>query len=226
MVKAFSRYGWALSNQNVPSVPKWPFVSDTGGYPPESCLFTFFLVIASMITFLAIIIYYRYLIYQKVKTKLNKVSLIIGSIACLGIIVVGSFQYPAVTVVHIMGAVVAFACIIIYSWLNVYITYKHLSYFTKQKRLFIFRIVIVSAATASFLFFGLSLLLYKLGILNKNFPTISEWILIYSSIIFVFSLTFELCQVKNFQLQIKLIQPSSNSNFEDRNSETVTTFTT
>uniref|UniRef100_A0A224XUJ6 Putative conserved plasma membrane protein n=1 Tax=Panstrongylus lignarius TaxID=156445 RepID=A0A224XUJ6_9HEMI len=104
----------------------FPYISDTGNYAPESCIFSQLLNITSML--LAICVYIRYL---QVKTFANfkstshfghrlgvtlslsvtfnsKVATLLGYLSCLGMAIVANFQVKNVWQVHYIGACLCF----------------------------------------------------------------------------------------------------------------------
>ncbi|KAK1906232.1 DNA damage-regulated autophagy modulator protein 1 [Dissostichus eleginoides] len=91
----------------------FPYISDTGAYPPESCIFglmTFISACAGIAT-----IYARYKFVEKlsgdtrvVSPRLNYTALVFGLLSCLGMCIVATFQETVVTWVHDIGALMFF----------------------------------------------------------------------------------------------------------------------
>ena len=52
-------YILAVYNGHIPPLPHWPYVSDLGKFPPESCLFTFFFVCEAINLSLGAIFYFQ-----------------------------------------------------------------------------------------------------------------------------------------------------------------------
>ncbi|XP_074481160.1 DNA damage-regulated autophagy modulator protein 1 [Sebastes fasciatus] len=106
----------------------FPYISDTGANPPESCVFglmTFISACAGIAT-----IYARYKYVEKlsedtrvVNPRLNKAALVIGLLSILGMCIVATFQELAVRVVHDMGALLFFVPGILYTILQTVISY-------------------------------------------------------------------------------------------------------
>uniref|UniRef100_A0A667Z635 DNA-damage regulated autophagy modulator 1 n=1 Tax=Myripristis murdjan TaxID=586833 RepID=A0A667Z635_9TELE len=98
----------------------FPYISDTGALPPESCLFglmTFISAFAGAAT-----MYARYKYVEKlseetslVRPCLNKAALGLGMLACLGMCIVATFQETTVTRVHDAGAVLFFLTGVLYA---------------------------------------------------------------------------------------------------------------
>ncbi|KAK9499111.1 hypothetical protein O3M35_003618 [Rhynocoris fuscipes] len=93
----------------------FPYISDTGNYAPESCIFSQLLNITSML--LAICVYIRYLQVKKFanfkspighKLSANNVATILGFLSCLGMDIVANFQVRNVWQIHYIGACLCF----------------------------------------------------------------------------------------------------------------------
>ncbi|XP_035532489.1 DNA damage-regulated autophagy modulator protein 1 [Morone saxatilis] len=107
----------------------FPYISDTGANPPESCIFglmTFISACAGIAT-----IYARYKFVQKlseqtrvVKPFLNKSALVVGMISCVGMCIVATFQETTVEIAHDIGALLFFVSGILYTILQSIISYR------------------------------------------------------------------------------------------------------
>ncbi|XP_054480797.1 DNA damage-regulated autophagy modulator protein 1 [Anoplopoma fimbria] len=107
----------------------FPYISDTGANPPESCIFglmTFISACAGIAT-----IYARYKYVEKlsgdtrvVNPCLNKTAFVLGIFSCLGMCIVATFQETAVTEVHDVGALMFFVSGILYIILQSVISYQ------------------------------------------------------------------------------------------------------
>ncbi|KAK7098942.1 DNA damage-regulated autophagy modulator protein 2-like [Littorina saxatilis] len=134
-------YAIAVYNDHVE--PVFPYISDTGTIPPESCIFGQLLNLYAALT--AWCMYLRYkqvrLYYRGVelagiepgshrsrsvrkKQLANKACLVIGIIASLGASVVGNFQEDNVLSVHLLGAAMAFGGGGVYIWMQALLSYK------------------------------------------------------------------------------------------------------
>nr|XP_046234447.1 DNA damage-regulated autophagy modulator protein 1 [Scatophagus argus] len=104
----------------------FPYISDTGATPPESCIFglmTFISACAGIAT-----IYARFKFVEKlsdgaVVKRLNKAALGLGLISCLGMCIVASFQETTVPIGHDIGALLFFVTGIVYIILQSIITH-------------------------------------------------------------------------------------------------------
>ncbi|CAJ1054800.1 DNA damage-regulated autophagy modulator protein 1 [Xyrichtys novacula] len=117
----------ALLRRDVDIV--FPYISDTGAQPPESCIFglmTFVSACAGIAT-----IYSRYKYVEKLSEEtrvvnvcLNKSALCAGLTSCLGMCVVATFQETTVTVAHDIGALLFFLSGVSYIILQTVISYQ------------------------------------------------------------------------------------------------------
>ncbi|XP_069020895.1 DNA damage-regulated autophagy modulator protein 1 [Embiotoca jacksoni] len=90
----------------------FPYISDTGANPPESCIFGLMAFISACAGIATI--YARYKFVEKLSEDasispcLNKATLWLGMISCLGMCIVATFQETTVTAVHDFGALMFF----------------------------------------------------------------------------------------------------------------------
>ncbi|XP_024232977.1 DNA damage-regulated autophagy modulator protein 1 [Oncorhynchus tshawytscha] len=111
----------------------FPYISDTGAEPPESCVFGLMTVItafAGMAT-----MYARYKFVEKLNEKvggvspaLNQGAFWIGMLSCLGMCFVATFQETTITAVHDAGALLFFVSGVLYTILQSIISYKAFPY--------------------------------------------------------------------------------------------------
>jgi hypothetical protein len=113
--------------------PYWPYISDTGGKPPESCVFSF--ICNTAVLFQLLIVYLRYksvhtFYATQVSTfclplkAFNFIGLIVGLASSFGFLLVANFQNDYVPAVHFLGAFVVFSAGLVYQWVHTYITYR------------------------------------------------------------------------------------------------------
>uniref|UniRef100_A0A915KWV7 Gustatory receptor n=1 Tax=Romanomermis culicivorax TaxID=13658 RepID=A0A915KWV7_ROMCU len=132
--KLFRRYFVAVYNGHVASI--FPYISDTGALPPESCIFAQLLNIGSLIGTIhrCITVYLRQRQLEEVQVtfrdarqkwtkRLNYAMACIGYLACLGISLVANFQEENVQVVHYIGALMAFLFGLIYGFGQTILSY-------------------------------------------------------------------------------------------------------
>ncbi|XP_073985063.1 DNA damage-regulated autophagy modulator protein 2-like isoform X2 [Rhodnius prolixus] len=93
----------------------FPYISDTGNYAPESCIFSQLLNITSML--LALCVYIRYLQVKQFanfrstighRLSANNVATLLGYLSCLGMDIVANFQVKYVWQIHYIGACLCF----------------------------------------------------------------------------------------------------------------------
>ncbi|XP_056281166.1 DNA damage-regulated autophagy modulator protein 1 [Pseudoliparis swirei] len=107
----------------------FPYISDTGAKPPESCIFglmTFISACAGTAT-----MYARYKFVEKlsadttvVNPRLNKTTFVFGLLSCLGMCIVATFQETTETVVHDIGALLFFTSGVLYIVLQSVMSYR------------------------------------------------------------------------------------------------------
>ncbi|KAL0962885.1 hypothetical protein UPYG_G00346740 [Umbra pygmaea] len=107
----------------------FPYISDTGAQPPESCIFGLLTVITAFAGFATM--YARYKFVEKlnescvlVSPALNKGAFWIGNLSCLGMCIVATFQETIITAVHDAGALLFFVTGVLYTILQTIISYK------------------------------------------------------------------------------------------------------
>lgn len=110
----------------------FPYISDTGTYVPESCIFSQAINFISFL--LAIFMYVQYKHVEQhyrdhlsseftIVLKLNWWALIVGWCGCIGVNITANYQETSVILVHMCGALLAFGCSTLYSWLQTIISH-------------------------------------------------------------------------------------------------------
>uniref|UniRef100_A0A8D3CV83 DNA-damage regulated autophagy modulator 1 n=1 Tax=Scophthalmus maximus TaxID=52904 RepID=A0A8D3CV83_SCOMX len=132
----------------------FPYISDTGAYPPESCIFglmTFISACAGGAT-----IYSRYKFVEKLsegalvtRSWLNKAALALGMLSCLGMCVVATFQETTVPEVHDTGALLFFVSGVLYTVVQSFISF-HIYPFGSSTSVYRARVAIAILAAAAF----------------------------------------------------------------------------
>ncbi|XP_063074031.1 DNA damage-regulated autophagy modulator protein 1-like [Engraulis encrasicolus] len=127
----------------------FPYISDSGTNPPESCIFGLMASITAM-TGVATI-YARYKLIEKlterrtlVRPLVNQIALGIGLLSCLGICIVGTFQETVLRYVHDVGAGLHFVMAVLYMIMQTYISYR--TQYGPSKALCCTRAIITSVA--------------------------------------------------------------------------------
>lgn len=107
----------------------FPYISDTGADPPESCIFGLMTFISACSAIATIYTMYKFVEKlseetRMVNPRLNKAALGIGMISCLGMCIVATFQETLVPGVHDFGAVLFFLTGVTYIILQTIISYR------------------------------------------------------------------------------------------------------
>lgn len=127
LIAFVTAYGMAVKEGYLNAL--FPYISDAGGRPPQSCIFGQFLNIAAVIGSLSIYIHYKHIKEFNITDmpqiiRFNTVSLWIGFLACLGMSIVANFQVYNSLVTHMIGAAMVFGLGMVYCWLQCVISYK------------------------------------------------------------------------------------------------------
>uniref|UniRef100_UPI0037E863B1 DNA damage-regulated autophagy modulator protein 1 n=1 Tax=Semicossyphus pulcher TaxID=241346 RepID=UPI0037E863B1 len=192
----------------------FPYISDTGANPPESCIFglmTFISACAGTAT-----IYARYKYVEKLSEEtrvvspcLNKSALYIGMLSCLGMCIVATFQETTVTIAHDFGALLFFVSGVSYICLQTAISYKAYPFGSSMTVIGV-RLFIATLATVAFFptvicaFFVKQTKLHR-DPEDKDYPyhvasAVCEWTVAFSFICFF--LTY-IDDFKLFTLKVK-----------------------
>ncbi|KAH3727651.1 DNA damage-regulated autophagy modulator protein 2-like isoform X3 [Dreissena polymorpha] len=122
-------YSMAVAYKHVE--PGFPYISDTGTIPPDSCVFGQLLNIGAVIGGFIIYIRYSHILYHFRSVpgrmgllRLNTAAYIIGLLTVLGVSIVGNFQETNVIGVHLLGAFMGFVVGFVYFVLQTVISYK------------------------------------------------------------------------------------------------------
>ncbi|KAM3727407.1 DNA damage-regulated autophagy modulator protein [Dirofilaria immitis] len=111
----------------------WPYISDSGTLPPESCIFGQLLNLAAV--FFAITAYLRhrqliefYWHYLKQRDgswrNYSTICLWFGYFSAFGVSLIGNFQEINFIIIHYIGAFMAFGFGLIYIWIQTIFTYR------------------------------------------------------------------------------------------------------
>ncbi|XP_019871581.2 DNA damage-regulated autophagy modulator protein 2 [Aethina tumida] len=203
-------YGIAVLNDDV--VPVFPYISDTGTWAPESCIFGLMLNLGALI--MAVTIYIRYRQVREISEKnnvdqkfinYNTISLYLGYLAAFGICIVGNFQETNVFSVHVMGALLCFGLGFVFQCLQTRISFA-LYPIVGSKSINIIRLICSLICTLTFLitfiFAGLSIKEFtgedktkwneEDGGYTLHFvSTVAEWILAIFTMIYIVTFTKE-----------------------------------
>lgn len=117
----------AISRGDVTA--EFPYISDTGAEPPESCIFS--QLVNTCAALCLCTIYVRYKLVEVLGNaredtklrRLNKAGLVLGIIISVGLSLVANFQETNVEEVHMVGAGLVFGIGVIYALIQTSLTY-------------------------------------------------------------------------------------------------------
>ncbi|XP_035673023.1 DNA damage-regulated autophagy modulator protein 2-like [Branchiostoma floridae] len=157
----------------------FPYISDTGTEPPESCIFGQLLNITAMLVAATVYVRYKQVLEYNHRPEdsglllLNKFSAWLGMFIALGMSLVANFQESSVIIVHVVGAFMCFGCGIIYGFLQTAMSYKM---YPHQNSLAVCRVRLIILVFATLCF--ITSILHKVPLslqilvsfLRKDFP--------------------------------------------------------
>ncbi|KAF0287662.1 DNA damage-regulated autophagy modulator protein 2 [Amphibalanus amphitrite] len=130
IVTFFTTYTIAVQLDHVK--PDFPYISDGGACPPESCIFGQMLNMTAVL--LGLTVYVRYSLVEdyyscghmraRWERWLNVAGAVCGMSGAVGISIVGNFQVTNALGMHLLGAMLAFFLGVFYCWIQVPITYR------------------------------------------------------------------------------------------------------
>lgn len=203
----------------------FPYISDTGTYSPESCVFGQLLNWGTML--MAAVIYIR---FQQVKEyfrtyplhisvrKLNKCGLWFGLISCVGLSFVANFQETNVITVHLTGAFMCFGFGTLYFWVQAICSY-YMQPLANSISVAHLRLTLAMICTVFFILLSITGVISHLQFHGTNprkwYPadggwelhvvsTISEWIVAVAFCIFIFSFSWEF-QTLDIEVKVTLL---------------------
>lgn len=212
--------------------PAFPYISDTGAFAPESCIFGLLLNIAAF-TMLGCV-YVRYLqVDYYIKTAkpgkgvshhFNKMTSIVGVISCFGLDLVANFQVISLIGVHMTGAMSCFGAGIAYFALQVWISHKMPD--VTSKRVLLMRTgFVICCAMATITTIATGIVSYHIypgtfedarhwkpeepGWKLHLVSTISEWIICMSYSFLMLSFVPDMW---DYQLVLPMVIPINNNN--------------
>ncbi|XP_050312751.1 DNA damage-regulated autophagy modulator protein 2-like [Anthonomus grandis grandis] len=215
----------AFVYKDIPAV--FPYISDTGVYSLQRCIFTATLCSGSILMTICLYIRYRQIkeILQRDKTaspklvKLNEASIYMCFLSLVGVFSVGCFQVNPFLIPHLTAALIGF----LFGWIVIGIqTYFSFKLYPLNEakvlnyvRLFLLIIITVSMCLV-FLFGVLSFVFFKgedLTQWTENsggyqfhlISSISEWFLVYGMIYYIALHTIDFKSLVLNKPQIKII---------------------
>ncbi|XP_017571845.1 DNA damage-regulated autophagy modulator protein 1 [Pygocentrus nattereri] len=192
----------------------FPYISDTGAIPPESCIFGLMSTITAFAGFATMFARYKFLERQNeitggVSPALNKAALFFAVTSCLGMCVVATFQETTEGTVHDIGAFIFFLSGVVYIILQTIISHKAHPYGASKRVCYIRTIFAIVAFVAAFptIIFAFLVKVTKLhwNPEDENYKfhlasAVSEWIVSFTFVFFFFTYIQEF---KQFTLKVK-----------------------
>ncbi|KAK6113486.1 Frag1/DRAM/Sfk1 family protein [Brugia pahangi] len=123
-------YCIALSEKHITAF--WPYISDSGTLPPESCIFGQLLNLSAVFFTITAYLRHRQLIefyWHHLKQKngnwrsYSTIYLWFGYFSAFGVSLIGNFQEMSLVMVHYIGALMAFGCGLVYTWAQTLFSY-------------------------------------------------------------------------------------------------------
>ena len=69
----------AMNPQHIVRLPRgWPTISNTGSYPPESCVFSQFFNMSAFLGYFVALVYYKFVCRKGLSGKLNTANFIVS----------------------------------------------------------------------------------------------------------------------------------------------------
>ncbi|CAL8106979.1 unnamed protein product [Calicophoron daubneyi] len=141
----------------------FPYISETGSFAPESCVFGQLLNLSAFLAVLSIYCWYCHQLEKfeslnspKSHVVFARVTIGVGLLAAMGLSLVGNFQISTVLFVHLIGAFMSFGFGTLYMILITHTSRVHLK---APKWLWILRCILTIVCTIvfalSFVFMGL-----------------------------------------------------------------------
>ncbi|XP_077868915.1 DNA damage-regulated autophagy modulator protein 2-like isoform X2 [Saccoglossus kowalevskii] len=206
-------YSISVSLGHVPA--EFPYISDTGTYVPESCIFGQLLNIAAALAFATMYVRYKNVIEynhnEDSRVLLwNKIGLVMGSLAALGMSMVANFQEHNILDVHLFGAFMCFFLGTVYAYIHSWISYQFCPIWS-SKQACMARLVLASLCLFSLLFTSIFAAVAqskwegekptKWSPEDGGFPehivsTVSEWILAVSFLLYFFTYIREFQKIR------------------------------
>ncbi|KAB0801643.1 hypothetical protein PPYR_03829 [Photinus pyralis] len=207
--------------------PIFPYISDTGTFSPESCIFGQMLNTGAIL--IAILVYIRYrhvrLLCERhsLSTKIKKgntISTWTGVLSCIGISLVGNFQETNILLVHLFGAILAFVFGSIWQCCQTWISHKiypHAGQIIINRGRIVSSIICIACCIGTFGCGVISIVQFQGRDVTKwtktdggyywhISSTINEWILAVSFLTFISSFSWEFRHIDIHEPEIDICQ--------------------
>ncbi|KAF7220808.1 modulator of macroautophagy TMEM150B isoform X1 [Nothobranchius furzeri] len=118
----------AVKNGAVNLTRGIPLISTCAAYPPQTSIFSQTFNVVAVLALMTVAIRYKQIQDYGCHGKVNVASVVVGSLAPIGLSVTSNFEASVFYIPHFIGGLVAFVCILTYNWIQVYLTYRALVY--------------------------------------------------------------------------------------------------
>ncbi|XP_071957239.1 DNA damage-regulated autophagy modulator protein 2-like [Antedon mediterranea] len=202
----------------------FPYISDTGTYIPESCIFGQLLNMTAALAFATMYVRYKQ-VEETTKDSVipsggrwNRLSLVLGSCAALGMSLVANFQELNVITVHLIGATGCFGLGTLYCFVQTSVSYRTHPHFCTQTTYRvrgILSVIALAAFISTMVFASLANAKWDADLPDKTkwdkdhagytehvVSTVSEWILAFAFLSFFFTFIREFQKV-DLEAQLK-----------------------
>ena len=175
-----------------------PYISDIGNYKPYSSVFTLGLNFNAMFGFWLILVRHIQVdkIFDNTGSKANRSASFFGFLGIMGELTVAAFQLSSHVVMHYIGAFVFFASIMIYMFIQTFITYRNRSKVVHKKYapiLVTVRVILSALLLISLVIFG-TFLHPSLSAYNRKGYSVAqsaEWVMLGCVIFFMVTFLYD-----------------------------------
>ncbi|GLV31128.1 uncharacterized protein CBL_12201 [Carabus blaptoides fortunei] len=230
-------YAVATSLDHV--YPVWPYISDTGTLPPESCIFGLMLNVGSLLMGLVLFVRYKQIKmimqshdrHNRILNLMNMFCFLTGMIAAIGACIVANFQETSEITTHLFGAMLCFGVGSAY-----FIVHTIICFFISRHTfsLNLLRVVLCVIYVISFaftmIFARMAFAEYKVSFKgamqwNPDNPgydlrltsTFSEWVLATCQGLYILSMTYDFRTI-SYKLTFALTEEHSGDGNRQKNS--------
>ncbi|XP_044739134.1 DNA damage-regulated autophagy modulator protein 2-like [Chrysoperla carnea] len=215
--------------------PTLPYISETGAFSPESCIFAQFLNIAALLLLCWVYIRHRQISKfselqpeNRVSNTANNLATIFGIIGCIGLDVVANFQESRSVGIHMIGAMTCFAATNIYFCMQTVFSCNLRPYINSLRMIYIRAVInfLSVAFTVSTVLPGsISMQQFNGTDYKKWLPSDGGWHWHMTSVISEYFLTLSFCAylltfVHEFR-RIHFYSPEIELNLEMKSKDTV-----
>ena len=211
-------YCMAVGNGHVEAA--FPYISDTGTFAPESCVFTLVMNLAGVVAIAIFTLRYLHVVqYNRGCSdgiqRINTAALLSGYVSAFGIMVIGAFQVTNQLTVHFIGALMAFIGGTVYMFLIASLGFRRDVKFGVNERPYAKARMIMAVVSALSIIIMIATTQVSLSFILWNsynihlVSTVSEWVMVLDLLAFLMTFSQELNII---QLQVVLVRCFGSSN--------------